>query len=250
MEIARSLSIQIDNLCQFLPQDKVVEFAAMTPVELLRSTERAVASAEMIEAHEDLKVKRREQKESRVKIDRDQEILSNLAGRQRLQEADVERMREREQIVKRVRYLEAARPFAQYREAKEHCDELRAKKHGAQEEQKRLEKEVEPAMRAVTDKKQYRNELANVLKERKEVLTKAEGKADKVDQKIGDVDGKAKALQAEMDAERRSGQKQKQEKIRYEGVMARIKRQMEEAPPEFDGLAFNEKIVSTRLVDR
>ena len=44
LSLVKPFSIQIDNLCQFLPQDRVVEFAAMTPVELLRSTQSAVAS--------------------------------------------------------------------------------------------------------------------------------------------------------------------------------------------------------------
>ena len=34
-------NIQIDNLCQFLPQDKVVEFAQMNPVQILESTQSA-----------------------------------------------------------------------------------------------------------------------------------------------------------------------------------------------------------------
>ena len=46
--LMRSLRIQIDNLCQFLPQDKVAQFAALTPVELLEKTLDAAASEEMI----------------------------------------------------------------------------------------------------------------------------------------------------------------------------------------------------------
>lgn len=53
--MANSFNIQIDNLCQFLPQDKVVEFAQMSPIELLASTQRAVAGPEMTRMHEDLK---------------------------------------------------------------------------------------------------------------------------------------------------------------------------------------------------
>ena len=40
-EVVRSLKIQVDNLCQFLPQDRVVEFAACGPVDLLQETFRA-----------------------------------------------------------------------------------------------------------------------------------------------------------------------------------------------------------------
>ena len=37
------LNIQVSNLCQFLPQDKVADFAKMTSQELLVNTEKAVS---------------------------------------------------------------------------------------------------------------------------------------------------------------------------------------------------------------
>ena len=36
------LNIQVGNLCQFLPQERVTEFARMNPQQLLESTEKAV----------------------------------------------------------------------------------------------------------------------------------------------------------------------------------------------------------------
>eukprot|EP00842_Homolaphlyctis_polyrhiza_P000601 jgi/Hompol1/1541/HPOL_005624-RA len=49
-----SLSIQVDNLCQFLPQDKVSGFAQMSSYGLLRETERAAGGQEMIDWHDSL----------------------------------------------------------------------------------------------------------------------------------------------------------------------------------------------------
>ena len=37
------LNIQVGNLCQFLPQEKVADFSRMSPQELLESTEKAVS---------------------------------------------------------------------------------------------------------------------------------------------------------------------------------------------------------------
>jgi uncharacterized protein (UPF0179 family) len=36
------LNIQVDNLCQFLPQDKVADFSKMNPQLLLENTEKCV----------------------------------------------------------------------------------------------------------------------------------------------------------------------------------------------------------------
>ena len=42
-EMVNRLNIQVSNLCQFLPQDKVADFAKMTSQELLVNTEKAVS---------------------------------------------------------------------------------------------------------------------------------------------------------------------------------------------------------------
>jgi len=47
----RKLNIQIDNLCQFLPQDKVVAFASMDSKTLLIETEKALGGEDMYKKH-------------------------------------------------------------------------------------------------------------------------------------------------------------------------------------------------------
>lgn len=46
------LGIQVDNLCCFLPQDKVASFAAMSPKELLKATMKAANEVRLPEWHE------------------------------------------------------------------------------------------------------------------------------------------------------------------------------------------------------
>lgn len=48
----KKLRIQLDNLCQFLPQDRVVEFAKMNNVQLLENTEKTVGGQSLFEQHE------------------------------------------------------------------------------------------------------------------------------------------------------------------------------------------------------
>ncbi|KAF6233100.1 hypothetical protein HO173_008644 [Letharia columbiana] len=246
IELCRSLSIQIDNLCQFLPQDKVVEFAAMTPVELLRSTQRAVASQEMIDMHENLKDLRRKQKDIQAKNTADQEQLDNLESRQRLQEADVERMRERELVETHVKMLEAARPFAAYRSARSVHGEAKEKRKAAQTELTRLGKEIEPSLRAVNAKEQYKAQIAAVVTERKNAISKAERHADAIDKKFKGLQDKHNELVAADSAEKSGGKKHRQEIVRLEGAINQLKRQMEVEPPELDVQAYNRRIREKR----
>ncbi|KAL6721930.1 Structural maintenance of chromosomes protein 5 [Lecanora helva] len=246
VELCKSLSIQIDNLCQFLPQDKVVEFAAMTPVELLKSTQRAVASQEMIDMHEQLKDFRKKQKDAQARCTADQETLTNLEGRQRLQEADVERMRERAQVEEHIWKLEAARPFAAYRDARLLHRDAKEKRKAAQGELTRLQDEVEPSLRALKAKERYKAQIQFVASERKGDIVKAEKTADNFDRKFRDLQDRHNELVSEYDAEINSGKNAKKEVARYDLAISNIQRQMQDQPPELDAQAYNERVREKR----
>jgi hypothetical protein len=53
-QLVHKFGIQVDNLTQFLPQERVREFAAMKPFELLRETQRATLGTAHLQLHDDL----------------------------------------------------------------------------------------------------------------------------------------------------------------------------------------------------
>ncbi|KAK3613115.1 Structural maintenance of chromosomes protein 5 [Elasticomyces elasticus] len=78
-DLTRSFSIQVDNLCQFLPQDKVSEFAKLSPIQFLADTQRAAAPLQMCEWHDQLKTMRQEQK---WKLNEQQAINDELKAKE------------------------------------------------------------------------------------------------------------------------------------------------------------------------
>lgn len=252
MELCRSLSIQIDNLCQFLPQDKVVEFAAMTPVELLKSTQRAVASQEMIDMHEELKEYRRKQKDAQANNAADQDTLANLETRHRGQEADVERMREREKVMKRVEMLEASRPFPAYRTIRNQRKEARERKLEAQRELTKLKDDVEPSLRAYNEKEQYKSLIETVVRERKAAVTRTEREADVTANRFKESLDLQNELVSKYNAEMNTGKSSKQELPRLEHAVSDLKRRLDDQPPDIDVAAYNERIRSKQrhIVER
>lgn len=215
----------------------------MTPIELLKSTQRAVASQEMIDMHDDLKELRHQQKEVQANQISNQDTLVNLEGRQRMQEADVERMREREQIKERVRLLEASRPFAKYRGARTKHKEAKEKRKQIATELKRLEEEVEPALRAVNEKQQYQAEIEVAVKQRRLAVDKSDRDAQLLDKKVGTLADRADELAKEREAEINSSKQDKQAIARAEQITLRLKKQLEEKPPDLDVASCNEQIV-------
>ncbi|KAI9804909.1 MAG: Structural maintenance of chromosomes protein 5 [Piccolia ochrophora] len=243
LELARSFSIQIDNLCQFLPQDKVCEFAALSPVELLHSTQRAVAPEHMLKWHEDLKQLRSKQKEVQVQQTTDKETLINLDGRQQMLRPDVERLNERTGIQERVKMLEMSRPFVRYRYIREKHSRARQRKKEAQAELKRLEKEVEPSLRSVNEKQTYATEVERALKERHKVVENQESEADGMVNRQSDLQESIEDIKKEIQAEKNAEKQRRLEAARLGGIVQRLQRQIQEASiTDYDPAAYNERI--------
>ena len=162
----------------------MVEFAQLTPVELLRETQRAAAPDEMVQMHEELKNLRRDQKKLQGTQNHDQEHLNAMQTRQNMQRADVEHMRERKNLQVKAKALEMMRPLIQYRITKEQVEDAKNRKKDAQRDLKRLEREVEPSLRAVNAKQHYRDKIQDVVKLRKTIIPKAEHRADEFVRKL------------------------------------------------------------------
>lgn len=91
--LVADMNIQFDNLCQFLPQDKVVEFARMGPTELLEATEKAIGDGRMYEMHQELIRKRVAVKEAAMSRGVVAQSLERLRDEHEKQRRDWERFR-------------------------------------------------------------------------------------------------------------------------------------------------------------
>lgn len=243
-KVAGDFAIQVDNLCQFLPQDKVAEFAALTPVELLHSTQRAAAKKEMVEWHEALKSLRAEQKKLQIDNGADQDVLKNLENRQEMQRADVERMRQRAEVKRKLELLEIYRPFVEYRDQLKTHETLKAKKLQLQEEHAQLKQDLEPAMQSVTAKQSYSERIKEVRDRRKHQVEQLHNAAVASGRKIDELQSEIKDLEGQIEAERKTGTKHRTEATAAQQTINRLQRQQEEEAVEFDPEYYNEKLVS------
>lgn len=244
LKLAQSFSIQIDNLCQFLPQDKVAEFAALTPIELLNSTQRAAAGEEMIEWHENLKRLRAEQKKLQADNQGDRDLLTNLEDRQEMQRADVERMRQRAQIKRKIEMLEVARPVLQYKQGHERYNTMRREVKRIERELAQLKGDLEPALRSVNAKQQYCLETDEVIKYKTRRLEEAERAASDAGRTIEQYEREIKGFDDEINAEKEGGQGYRQEATKIQQMINKLTRQLNEKPDDFDVEWYNEQIVS------
>ncbi|PVU98561.1 hypothetical protein BB560_005646 [Smittium megazygosporum] len=117
-QITDSLGIQLNNLCQFLPQDRVVEFAKLNSQQLLKETQRAVGLEDLFE----YQAKLIELKESEIghysKMEQLEDSIQHLEQRFEQLERDVERWEEYNKARKQVKILEIQLPLRKLEEAR------------------------------------------------------------------------------------------------------------------------------------
>ncbi|ORZ12799.1 P-loop containing nucleoside triphosphate hydrolase protein [Absidia repens] len=149
LSVIASLNIQVDNLCQFLPQDKVAEFAQLTPPLLLSRTQVAVGDKDLVKWHEQLINKRQKQKELQKSHESNLNHHKDLQSRNQLLEKDIHRIKEREKLGKEIALLQAKLPLAMYADAKKDYEESKTREKEALDEKIRLDHEAGPVVEAL-----------------------------------------------------------------------------------------------------
>ncbi|KAI2614954.1 P-loop containing nucleoside triphosphate hydrolase protein [Hypoxylon sp. NC1633] len=240
--LTNDLRIQIDNLCQFLPQDRVAEFAGLTPVELLRETLRAAAPEQMIEWHDQLKELHRKQKQLKERLDECSETLKDHEARQQGSQADVDRLHEREEIQKKIQDLQDCRAIAEYNSLRALAKKAKEAKTVAITRLQELEKACGPALQAVNRKEEYRQQIEAVVGERKNALKNAEAACDRLLQLIESQDEQIKHLQNKRNAEEGSHTSKRTEIGKIRRTLTDLEAKLQNKPPDFVPSDWNIKI--------
>lgn len=129
MASVRRFNIQVDNLCQFLPQDRVQDFALMNPHEILKNTQMSVLPPEVSKQFDKLL-----EFESFAKNVNDKaanlqaQIASEEATNERLKPV-VERMQQRNVITERLKVAQMKQKWLQKQQLEE---ELQTQKNDSE----------------------------------------------------------------------------------------------------------------------
>eukprot|EP00761_Pharyngomonas_kirbyi_P003767 gb/GECH01003771.1/.p1 GENE.gb/GECH01003771.1/~~gb/GECH01003771.1/.p1 ORF type:complete len:1131 (+),score=398.05 gb/GECH01003771.1/:1-3393(+) len=110
--IIKKLNIRLDNLTQFLPQDRVAHFAGLSPIQLLQETQEAVLDASVAQDYKELCKIRSQHKGSTEKLEQLQKKLDRLRKANEMLEADVERFKKRKAHLKKAELLKIKVAYA------------------------------------------------------------------------------------------------------------------------------------------
>ncbi|KAI3545384.1 RecF/RecN/SMC N terminal domain-containing protein [Colletotrichum filicis] len=240
--LMRDLKIQVDNLCQFLPQDRVVEFASATPIDLLHETLRAAAPQQMLDWQKSLQDLHKDRKELQRGTDSASDHLKQLEDRQNYMQHDVDRLREREEALQKIVDLTDARAVADYLESKALYKEKRQQEKLAQKNLRKLEQEAAPSLQAVNQKQVYHEKVSAVVRSRKEALRRTEAAADAALNKIEDVDEQVKTIEGNIESSKKGFESKKQELGKIRSKIGLLENQKKNKPAEFNATEHNTQI--------
>lgn len=170
-KLVDKLGIQVDNLCQFLPQDRVGSFSTMSADTLLLETERAIGNGELLKAHSKLTEWDSELERVNKELRTLETELKILETRQNEAESEIEVFRQREVIRERLEMLRAKLPVLQYKNAR---DMVQSKKNEFQEVRKAI-KQLETKITPILQRKERLRVESECLRQvRRENIEEAE----------------------------------------------------------------------------
>lgn len=238
LALCKQYSIQIDNLCQFLPQDRVVEFAKMSDVERLRETQRAAAPRHMVEWHDQLKELRAEEKDLETKQQNEKRHLDGLERQQNADRDDVERFHQREGLLQKSRCLEQVRPIIELTIRKNELNEAKKDLQLARRELDQIKADVEPVRQAQDDAEAYKDQVENVVKLRRNRVDVIKVQADKIYTKLDKDRQTVAAFDTQIEAEVKSKRERERDIARMNADIQRLERQRQEQPVDYDAESF------------
>lgn len=153
VEAVAGLNVQLDNLCQFLPQDRVVAFAQMSPCELLVETEKAFGARELHEAHVKLLNGKQGMKDLEREVAAAGTELEKLQAANAGMERDVERFKKREEMTAKAEAMQAKLPWLRYEGARLAVDGVKATLATAKAAADKAQAELDATTAPLTAKK-------------------------------------------------------------------------------------------------
>ncbi|XP_015276006.1 PREDICTED: structural maintenance of chromosomes protein 5 isoform X2 [Gekko japonicus] len=190
-----ALNIQVGNLCQFLPQDKVGEFAKLSKTELLEATEKSVGPPEMYKFHCDLKNFRQRERELENSCKERNINLEKMKQKNERYKQDVERYHEHKRHLDLIAMLEKKRPWMVYENVRQQYEEVKRSRDRQKEELRALKEAQSPAVRQIQEAEERCASLDAIIREKIAAIEEISQKCkqqqnvlEKKDKQIGEIE--------------------------------------------------------------
>lgn len=149
----KKYDIQVDNLCQFLPQDRVQDFARMNKRELLRETKRAICRQDLLDKQEDLIGVRKRHKDLVSQREKYEEKLREAKDNIVHLEGKVRSFNKRQEFLTTVKNIDRKITWVKYEKLYEKVDDVKRDRNCAAEVLERQKESIKPVQSAINNLK-------------------------------------------------------------------------------------------------
>lgn len=134
LELVKSYNISIENLCTFLPQDRVGSFSGFNSKQLMEETEKSLStSGHLYDTHKNLIQLEADFAQGDNTVETMQSKLKKLQADFENMEREKERMEERQEALEQIQLLQQKILWLQYDQQREACIELKKEKDAAKQ---------------------------------------------------------------------------------------------------------------------
>ncbi|XP_077370285.1 structural maintenance of chromosomes protein 5 isoform X2 [Festucalex cinctus] len=209
-EEIKALQIQVNNLCQFLPQEKVGQFAKMSKIELLEATEKSVGPPKLYEYHCELKNSRVKDREMENVIKERTSYLEKTKQRYETNKLDEKRYYEKKRHLDVIELLEKKTPWVEYETTREKLECVKKERDQARRQLAVLKQSHAPMLSKLQAIEEQLKPSDAQMKEKsaaiKDASLKCKEKQDQLDRihkQIEDIKQAFKMKQTEEDDQRK-----------------------------------------------
>ena len=211
--LVKNLNIQTDNLCQFLPQDKVHDFSKMNSKQLLGRTVDAIGEPQLKDDHERLKNMQSDVAAGEDRYRMKMQALNDNRKKCDSLEKDVKNLEEKENIERNIIFLQKKKEWNVCEEAKQNTREAQERRKNVelkikveekkiipiQKEIKNCEKEMEDLHKSIKEDQQEFRASMGTAKNKADRIERIREEMDKLDDQMNDIlaeeDGKKRKIQ-------------------------------------------------------
>lgn len=160
-------NIQIDNLCQFLPQDRVQDFTSQNPQELLASTQTSVCDLDVVGWFETLKELRTVQVNGKKKSGDNAKKLAEATKRNAQLQEVINRINERNEFLEAINIRESKKAWLEVKEMERKLQEVKG-------ELQNSEMFIKQNKKKLTDVEKKARDVINVAEKFKTAINNGE----------------------------------------------------------------------------
>lgn len=185
--VIQKYHVQLANLCNFLPQDRVAKFAGLSETEKLKETEQTVENGELWEMHDDLIKRKKNIADGERKLHNHKADLEQVGKSLETLSRDATKAKEQQQWLDKANDFKKKLPWVQFEKKKQEYEKFKGEYEKCQERVKTCLKESAEAEVPLREIRELSNKMQKDKASKEKTLKDAENKERMTQRKLSDM---------------------------------------------------------------